>query len=164
MIENKENLDKLLLGFFDPAQASQIKRDIEQGEEAFCKYPGPVPDKELVLAIKRRTADELARKRDSKPVFAVLSQAVAVAAVFIILALGGLMFFASDSGDTTPLAQDIWQDDQQLLDLKAQVDEIADQIRQVRLDEFEDDDDVDFAQWEIEEMEIIANNTDFWKG
>jgi hypothetical protein len=164
MIENKENLNELLLSFFDPAEASQIKREIELGEEVFWKYPGPVPDEELVLAIKRRIAGELARKRERKPVFVVLSRAVAVAAVFIILALGGLMFFTSDSGDTRPLAQDIWQDDLQLLDIKAQVDEIADQIRQIRLDEFGDDDDVDFAQWEIEDMEMVAHNTDFWKG
>lgn len=164
MIEKKENLDKLLLSFFDPAQGSQIKRDIEQGDEVFCKYPGPAPDEELVVAIKRGISDELARKRERKPVFVVLSRAVAVAAVFIILTLAGLMFFTSDSGDTRPLAQDIWQDDLQLLDLKAQVDEIADQIRQIRLDEFGDDDDVDFAQWEIEDMEMVANNTDFWKG
>ena len=161
MNENKENLNELLSDFFDPAEASQIKRDIEQGDEVFRNYPAPEPNKELVDAIKVRMAGELARRRERKPVSVVLRRAVAVAAVFIVISLAGLIFFGNGDDD---IYANIWQDDTQLLALMAQVDEIADQIQQIRLDEFGEDDDADIAQWEIEEMEMVANNTDFWKG
>ena len=161
MNENKENLNELLSDFFDPAEASQIKRDIEQGDEVFRNYPAPEPNKELVDAIKVRMADELARRRDRKPISVLLRRAVAVAAVFIVISLAGLIFFGNGDDD---IYANIWQDDTQLLTLMAQVDEIADQIQQIRLDEFGEDDDADIAQWEIEEMEMVANNTDFWKG
>lgn len=161
MNENKENLNELLSDIFDPAEASQIKRDIEQGDEVFRNYPAPEPNKELVDAIKVQMAGELARRREIKPISVVLRRAVAVAAVFIVIALAGLIFFGNGDDD---LSANIWQDDTQLLALMAQVDEIADQIQQIRLDEFDEDDNVDTAQWEIEEMEMVANNTDFWKG
>ena len=161
MNENKENLNELLSDFFDPAEASQIKRDIEQGDEVFRNYPAPEPNKELVDAIKVRMAGELARRRERKPLSVVLRRAVAVAAVFIVISLAGLIFFGNGDDD---IYANIWQDDTQLLALMAQVDEIADQIQQIRLDEFGEDDDADIAQWEIEEMEMVANNTDFWKG
>jgi hypothetical protein len=161
MNDNKEKLNELLSDFFDPAEASQIKRDIEQGDEVFRNYPAPEPNKELVDAIKVRMADELARRRERKPVSVVLRRAVAVAAVFIFISLAGLIFFGNGDDD---IYANIWQDDTQLLALMAQVDEIADQIQQIRLDEFVEDNGTDIAQWEIEEMEMVANNTDFWKG
>ena len=45
-----------------------------------------------------------------------------------------------------------------------QVEEIADQIEQVRLDETGQEDDFEVSQRQIEELEMVANNTDFWKG
>ena len=169
MIDNKENLKELVSNFFDPAEGSQIKRDIELGDGIFRRYPAPIPNEDLLGILKHRISVELTRSKRTRPVFVVLSRVAAAAAVIIILALAGLMFFASDSGDMPSLAKHIWQDDSleadtELLALKAQVDEIADQIRQIRLDELDEDDDVDIIQWEIEEMEMVANNTDFWKG
>lgn len=169
MIDNKENLKELVSNFFGSAQASQIKRDIELGDEIFRKYPAPRPSEKVLGTIRNRIAVELAHSKRTRAVFLTLGKVAAVAAVVIVTALAGLMFFASDSGDMPALAKHIWHDDTleadtQLLALKAQVDEIADQIQQIRLDESGEDDDVDIAQWEIEEMEMVANNTDFWKG
>lgn len=169
MIEDKENLKELISNFFGSAQGSQIKRDIELGDEIFRRYPAPRPREKALGTVRNRIAVELARKKRTSAVFLTFVKISAVAAVVIVTALAGLMFFASDSGDIPVLAKHIWQDDTleadpQLLTLKAQVDEIADQIQQIRLDELGEYDDADTAQWEIEEMEMVANNTDFWKG
>lgn len=161
MNENKENLNELLSSFFDPEKISQIKSDIEKGDDLFAKYSAPKPDEEVIAAIKSRMASELARKHERRRISVVLSRAVAVAAVFIVISLAGQIFFNSSSDD---VYANIWQDDTQLLTLMEQVDEIADQIQQIRLDEFDADEDVDITQSEIEEMEMVANNTDFWKG
>ena len=169
MSENKENLDELLTDFFDPAEALQVKRDIELGDEIFIRNPAPVPDEQLLVAIKTNIAVDLARNKRKRVVFLTIGKVATVAAVFIVTALIGLMFFVHDSSDMSTLAKNIWQDDafvadEELLALKTQVDEIADEIRQIRLDELDEDYDVDTIQWEIEEMEMVANNTDFWKG
>ena len=169
MIENKENLEELLSNFYSSSEVSQVNRDIESGDEIFRSNPAPGPDEQLLVTIKNRIAVDLARDERNRIVFLTIGKAAAVAAVVIVTALIGLMFSLHESSDMPVLAKHIWQDntleaDPQLLTLKVQVDEIAEQIRQIRLDELDEDDDVDTIQWEIEEMEMVANNTDFWKG
>jgi hypothetical protein len=169
MTENKENLEELLSNFFERAEAPEIKRDIESGDEIFSNHPTLEPDEELINTIKSRISLELVRTRKLANLKKVLGRVAAVAAVIIAAALISMVFLSNGTDDGLPLAGDIWQDDildqdPVLLALMTQVEEIADQIEQVRLDETGQEDDFEVSQWQIEELEMVANNTDFWKG
>ena len=58
----------------------------------------------------------------------------------------------------------IWNGSEEIDSLMSEVQEIADTMRAIRLDQADDYEAESFEQLEIDEMEALASGTDFWKG
>ena len=165
MTGNNENLDELLSKFFDQRDIFEIERDIRLGDEILRSHPAPEPAESVVEDIKAQIRAELAgRRRWDGP----MVQRIAVAAVIIVIAVAGVKFINQYTAGTgiVPPASTIWADgelggDRQLARLNAEIDQIEDNIVNIRLDE---QDDLNGSDFEELEMELVAFSGDFWKG
>ncbi len=91
-----------------------------------------------------------------------IRQAVATAAAMIVIASVLLLW---PGGGTTPVYADtagLW-DDAAIADLRAEIDVVLDTMIAIEADEYGFDEGVgDFAEVELEELEMVASNDDFW--
>ena len=84
----------------------------------------------------------------------------------MIIAFAGVRVFEPDTagpGKTIANAS-IWNGSEEIDSLMSEVQEIADTMRAIRLDQADDYEAESFEQLEIDEMEALASGTDFWKG
>ena len=175
MNEDNENLNDLLKNFFDEARAWQAKRDIESGEQLLSDHPAPGPDGLVTDSIKSRISARLDAHKQRR--FHTIARRMAVAAVIVVLVMTGIRFNgyrdrrpADVTGPDKTALKNIWQEDDaqdsaardsQLNVLTAQIDEIADSILSIRLDEHRSQQSDAFIEIETELLDINGN---FWKG
>lgn len=172
---NNENLEELLAKFYDAAEAKQAAQEIREAEQILRASPAAGPSEALIADIKSQIAMRLAQRRASARRL-VLAKAVAVAAVFVILALVAVRFFNQsqsrpmERGHSPVLAmisQEVWEssdiaaDDPDLATLSAQIEEVARNLLSVRLDENGDGNGEAVVDIEVKLIEIESN---FWKG
>ena len=161
MPDKNDNLEQLLGGFLNETEARQAAADIRLGEGLLSEYPARRPDARLLEEIKTKISNSLAtgRKRVSW-----IRQAVATAAAMIVIASVLLLW---PGGGTTPVYADtasLW-DDAAIADLRAEIDVVLDTMIAIEADEYGFDEGAgDFAEVELEELEMVATNDDFWKG
>ena len=175
MNKDNENLNDLLKNFFDEARAWQAKRDIESGQQLLSDHPAPGPDGLVTDSIKSRISARLDAHKQRR--FHTIARRMAVAAVIVVLVMTGIRFNgyrdrrpADVTGPDKTALKNIWQEDDaqdsagrdsQLNVLTAQIDEIADSILSIRLDEHRSQQSDAFIEIETELLDI---NGDFWKG
>lgn len=170
---NNENLEELLAKFYDAAEAKQAAQEILKAEQILRASPAAEPSEALIADIKSQIAMRLAQRRASARRL-VLAKAVAVAAVFVILALVAVRFFNQSrpmerghSPVPAMISQEVWEssdiaaDDPDLATLSAQIEEVARNLLSVRLDEDGDGNGEAVVDIEVKLIEIESN---FWKG
>ncbi len=162
MYDKNDNLEELLGGLLDEAEARAAAADIRGGDVLLSEYPAPQPDARLLEEIKVKVGDSLAfaaaRRRQAK----WIGRAVAVAAAVIVIASVLLLW----PGPEQSFAEhkDIW-DDKAITSLRAEMDAVLDTMISISADEYGFDEAAgDFAEAELEELEMMATNDDFWKG
>lgn len=165
MPDKNDNLEELLGGFFGDAETRAAAADIRRGDLLLNKYPAPRPDTGLLEEIKAKVGDSLAvaaaRRRQAK----WIGRAVAVA-VAVIVAASVLLLSPSDQTPGTAVAgtDGLW-DDAAITSLRAEIDAVLDTMISISADEYGFDEGAgDFAEAELEELEMVARNDDFWKG
>lgn len=170
---NNENLEELLAKFYDAAEAKQAAQEIREAEQILRASAAAGPSEALIADIKSQIARRLAQQRASARRL-VFAKAVAVAAVFVILALVAVRFFNQsrpiERGHGPILAmisQEVWEssdiaaDDPDLATLSAQIEEVARNLLSVRLDENGNGNGEAVVDIEVKLIEIESN---FWKG
>ena len=170
---NNENLEELLAKFYDAAEAKQAAQEILKAEQILRTSPAAKPSEALIANIKSQIVMRLAQRRASARRL-VLARAVAVAAVFVILALVAVRFFNQSrpmerghSPVPAMISQEVWEssdiaaDDPDLATLSAQIEEVARNLLSVRLDENGDENGEAVVDIEVKLIEI---ESDFWKG
>lgn len=170
---NNENLEELLAKFYDAAEAKQAAQEIREAEQILRTSAAAGPSEALIADIKSQIARRLAQQRASARRL-VFAKAVAVAAVFVILALVAVRFFNQsrpmERGHSPVLAmisQEVWEssdiaaDDPDLATLSAQIEEVARNLLSVRLDENGDGNGEAVVDIEVKLIEI---ESEFWKG
>ena len=172
--QNNENLEELLAKFYDAAEAKQAAQEIREAEQILRASPAAEPSEALIADIKSQIAMRLAQQRASARRL-VFAKAVAVAAVFVILASVAVRLFNQsrpmERGHSPVLAmisQEVWEsgdiaaDDPDLATLSAQIEEVARNLLSVRLDE-NGDGNGEAVVVDIE-VKLIEIESEFWKG
>ena len=170
--QNEENLKDLFEKFFDPEQAERAVEDIRKGEQILGEHPAPKPNDELIAGVKSEIAEALLYRK-ATTFRRIAYKAVAVAAVFIILAVVSVKLFEKGNGEPERLitasiipkavweSDDIAADDADLAALTAEIEQIEGEAMALRLGE--NGGNGSSAVTELE-MELIEINSDFWKG
>ncbi len=163
-----ENLIELLQRFMDEPAAQAASEDIQAGERWLDARPAPTPDARVIAAIKTRMAvSALRRHRIRRLVHASLAAAAAV----VVLSLIGLLGPESASRPHLSYAaiiptaiwesDDITTDDLDLAYFSSEIRQIEAQVQ--ALDADDGDNGVGGVPEEFE-TELMAIQTELWKG
>ena len=170
--QNDENMKELFERFIGSDETKQVLEDAETVEGYFGGSATPRVGAEVIEDIKAEVAGAL-RRQKARVFSRALYRVVAVAAVFIIVAVSSVMWFKKDVAKpedrayarTMPKADwesdDIAADDDDLAILVAELEQIEDEAMVLQLGE--NDDNGSSAIGELE-MELIEINSNFWKG
>jgi hypothetical protein len=170
MPDINEDLDSLLAGFLDAEEARRAAADIRSGDRLLSELAAPRPGAGLLADINGKVAAALVAQR--RRVRHRIGRAVAAAAAVIVVG-SVLLFFSGDAPDQIarpPLPPDRplaprWWDDSAVETLAAEVDDVLDSMISISVDDAHIEDQIpDFDLAELEELEMIAMNDDFWKG
>lgn len=168
---NQENLRELFEKFFDAEQAESCVEDIKKAEQIFREHPAPEPDDMLIANIKAQIAMRLQASKTHR-IRRIIYEVVGAAAAILIVAAVSLQLFQKDPPGGTVnyaslipteiwISNDISVDDEDLAVFTAQIEQIEDEMQ--ALQSGEDTGNGDSTLVELE-MELIAINSDFWKG
>ncbi len=163
-----DNLVELFGRFVGPEAGKATAEDIRRGQRLLELHPAPLPDSQLLAAIKRQIAVRLSRRRHR--FVRIAYRAVPVAAAVIIIALAGLfgrgpatqsqVSYASLIPAAIWESDDINADDAELAYLTAEIEQIEAQIRALEAGE---SDNASAAALDEVEVELMRIDTEFWK-
>jgi hypothetical protein len=164
----RENLTELLRRFMDDSAAHSVQADIDAAEKLLEAHPAPAPSPAALTAIKVRMVATAVRRHRRVRIFRA---AVAVAAAMLLTVLIGQfdrtptgrpgISFASIIPTAVWESHDLTADDLDLVYFNSEIRQIEAQMQAIEAGEAEQDgsDSVDEL-----ELELIAIETEFWKG
>ncbi|MEN6576737.1 MAG: hypothetical protein ABFD90_10365 [Phycisphaerales bacterium] len=164
----RENLTELLRQFMDESAAQAAQADIEGAERILDAHPTPAPSPHTLSAVKSLMVIAAARRRRRIHIF---RGAVATAAAVVLTVLLGRygsaptdqarVNFASIIPTAVWESRDIAADDLDLVYFTSQIHQIETQMRDLEAEDVVpgDNDVLDNI-----EIELIAIETEFWKG
>ncbi|AQT69025.1 hypothetical protein STSP2_02204 [Anaerohalosphaera lusitana] len=161
MKTNNENLKTLLNRFYDDASASQIEREIADGDELMSRFTSPHPSGQAVNNVKDLLGAELSGRRKRRYAFRVAGSVAAVLLIAISI------LFTTDTLNTRvepEQSSSVYAFDSKSLDeseLYAEFEEIEESFVQVRTGGWDASESDDLDELESEFDEIAGN---FWKG
>lgn len=174
MKEKPEQLNHLLRQFTDEQDAKQMAEDIQFADRLFTAIPSPAVSPQTLQAIKSQVRRHLTVKSQFRMRILLTSAAAA-----ILLAAGTIFFIKSTqapdlrqfSGAPLAAAAFLWPDninseseDDPVGLLRSEIDSLTGQVDSLQRRTptwFEDDNGLSA---EIQNLNAIATNTDFWKG
>jgi len=164
---DKENLNELFERFFNEKDAKEAVEDIRAGEKILRENPAPEPCEELIAGIKSEIGSSLLHRRAR--VLRRMMYKAAVAAALIIISTIAISLFEQDKGrvqaEIIPSeiwdSEDIMADDLNLAYFITEIEQIENDILAIESGDYGG-----ISDYEIDnlEMELIAIDTDFWKG
>jgi len=157
MKETYEDIQKLLEQFTSGQEARQMTDDIRQADSLLSSVPAPRVSKETVAAIQNKVRKRLAARRAH-----VLHQRyfTAVAAILLVAVLSFVFFV-----DNKPAIAMDWNDELAVDNkLAAQFDQVSGQMEKLNQTATQWLEDNSALTVEVENLETVAANTDFWKG
>lgn len=169
MIEQKdENLNELLMRFYDRCEAEQIGDEIRDADQMLDSFVAPEPD---LAGIKSTLASRLGQKSRAK----VLYRAVAIAAAVVIIAAGLNIYIQQNAGiETGPTVATMptqpWQSiasaqsDADMAVFSAEAEEIEEELIALELAESDNGNGEIAGLIEDMEAELIEIETVFWEG
>ena len=169
-----ENLKELFERFLGPEEAEQAAKDISEGQQILRDYPAAEPDDKAIADIKAEIGRALLRRK-SAAFRAILYRAGAAVAAVIILAGLGVKLFDSGNGiseingaasmaiipEVIWESEDIADSDDGLAALTAEIEQIQQDVLALQLNEDTSNGTSNITELE---MELIAIDSDFWKG
>ena len=169
--ERHDNLRSLFETFMDAEQARQAAEDVRGADELFRRHPAPAPSREVLLRIKARGAVQLSERRRVRLWRRHVAEAVAAAALLVVVASVGLKFVGNDTPRIGPeiWSKAIWEtdsivrDDANLAYISTEIEQIEEQFK-TALSPSEQQAETPVSELYEMEMELIAMETDFWKG
>jgi hypothetical protein len=170
MKETPEQLKILLRQFADDHSAEPMAEDIRQADHLLASIPCPEVSGQSLSAIKTQVRNHL-KVRSHQRIRVWLTSSAAA-----ILLLAGTILFLKNNPPALPehltasaSAAYLWSDgiiadDDPVGTLKTQIETIAGQIETVQKQNTSWFDDENSLASEIQDLQTIAANTDFWKG
>jgi len=164
----REDLTELLARFMEDSEARIVQADIEAGDRILETYPAPGPTPATLSAIKALTVAAAVRRR---PRVRVFRAAVAAAAAVVLTVLIGQydrnptsrpgVSFASILPTAIWESHDLAADDLDLVYFTSEIHQIEAQMNAIEAGETEIRGSSAIDELE---MELIAIETEFWKG
>lgn len=163
---NEENLKELFAKFLNVEQAERAVEDVQKAERILSEHPAPAPDDALIADVKSEIAEAILPRqvsvfrRTAYKTAVVAAAAIVIAAISVrLLDIGGgkleRVTYAS-------IPEALWAaDDVELAIFTAEIEEIEGEV--LTLQWSENGGNGDRAVSELE-MELIAIDSDFWKG
>jgi hypothetical protein len=166
MKESYADIQKMLEQFVDMQSAGQMAEDIRQADGLLSAVPAVEVSGETLAAIREKVHRRLAVRKIR--VWTVrIEQFAAAAAAVILIGVLGWVFYKSyqpvgQKGLTSVALASIWNDEP-VSTLNGKIETLTDQVESVQT----------ATQWldensgltvEIENLEQVALNTEFWKG
>lgn len=164
----RENLTELLKRFMDDSAARAAQTDIEEAERVLEAHPAPAPSPETLSTVRSLMVAAATRRRRRIHVFRA---AVAAAAAVVLTVLAGRYGDTSIDQPRVNIAsiipaavwesRDIAADDLDLVYFTSQIRQIETQMRDIETEDVapRNSDVLDDL-----EVELIAIETEFWKG
>jgi len=164
MKETQKQLNDLIRNFYDESAARQAAREIEQADRLLAAADSPRPREEVLKRIKQKMVQrstQLRRKRTPLR--------LALTAVAACLLIGvGLIFYRVITPPVKAVSPEVVQaffSDQSVENITSNLDEISDQIYVVSASNWDSNWEEELeAVEEIEEMDLLTDDNDFWKG
>lgn len=162
MKESYEDIRKLLEQFTSGQEAGQMTDDIRQADALLSSVPAANISQETLAAIQNKVHRRLAVRRAR-----ILHQRyfAAVAAMILIAVLSFVFFVKNNPGHLTTLAAMDWNDDLTVdTKLTNQFEQLTGQMDKLNHTATQWLEENPSLKVEVENLESIATNTDFWKG
>lgn len=175
MKENKEQLGKLLKAHFQPQEADALMEMMDVVDKKFADTVTPLPSAQTLKRIHGQVQTHLKMRRSRSRWVMAVRGAVAAAAVILLIAFASryinLHENAAPAGNVAAAGYDIWQDDARI-EQDPVMGGIADQIDVIamRIETLNNTDggslldDSALLTEQLEEIEMSAYDSDFWKG
>jgi hypothetical protein len=166
MKETSQDIQKILEQFMDARTAGQMAEDIQRADELMSAAGAVKVREETVTAIRDKVHRRLAVRKIRIVRIRIEKFVTAAAAIIIVAVLVGVFFNSQRPvipGGVTLTASSIWNDTD-VSALKGKVETLSSQMDKV---------DQTAVQWldensgltvEVENLEEVALNTEFWKG
>ncbi|MBP8605049.1 MAG: hypothetical protein KBI46_04290 [Phycisphaerae bacterium] len=172
MMNNKEHLEELLLQFMDRKQAVEAAREISDADRLFDAQPLPALSRDRLSAVqaKIRLAIEQQRRRASE--IRWFSAAASIVAAALLVGLYVLNQADKDIQIPASLyyatALD-WNrmnrsDDSALSQIENELRDVAESMKSLSEDTFKPVNTLSLDTMELDEIESLVRNTEFWKG
>jgi len=181
-MNRNEQIDQLLSQFMDPQNAERAADDIRTGDALFAQYPAPDVRREALGQIRSRLVRHSRMQRRHGALR--FAGSAAAAAVIVFALLHGVQQQPADTGvqraDTQVAAvvspvetketivRDLWKrlvSHESLVQIDRELTDLADSIDAVQSETYgELVNTMKIDMLELEELEMITANTDFWKG
>jgi hypothetical protein len=170
--QNGENLRELFESFGGGEATQEAVEDISRGVQILREHPAPEPRRQLIAKIEGQVAGALAEKK-RKAFRRAVYRVAAVAAAFIVVAVASVKLLQPPTDKTEQIysasiiptaiweSDDIADDDADLALLRAEVNEIRQQMLALQRGENGGNGVDELAELELELVEI---NGVFWKG
>jgi hypothetical protein len=156
MKESYEDIRKLLKQFTSGQEAGQMTDDIRQADALLSSVPAANISQETLAEIQNRVRRRLVVRRTR-----IAQRYFAAVAAILLVAVLSFVFFV----DNKPAMAMDWNDDLTVdTKLANQFDQLTgqmDKLNQAAIQWLEDNSNLSV---EIDNLETIAANTDFWKG
>ena len=169
---NEENLKELFAKFLNVEQAERAVEDVQRAERILGEHPAPAPDDALIADVKSEIAEAILSRQVSVFRRTAYKTAVVAAAAIVIAAISvrlldiggggpGRVTYASMIPEALWESDDISADYVELAIFTAEIEQIEGKVLTLELGENGGNGQADVAELE---MELIAINSDFWKG
>jgi hypothetical protein len=172
MTKRNEELDQLLRQFMDETHAHQAWEELEAADRLFDAYPVPAVRRKTVIAIQENLRRQL-NHWDSY--IAWLWRISAVAAVVGAVLLAGIYFLHNSDRDVKPFMPGVfataldwnnnrYAEDSPLAKIENELQDVAESMQTLSVETFKPVNTLSQDMMELDEIELLANNTEFWKG
>jgi len=169
MKENNHDIQKLLERFVDAQTAGQMAEDIGRADAMLSAIPAVQVSEQALAAIRGKVRTRLAIRKIHRTRIRIEKFVTAAAAIIVVAVLAGIFF--NSLGPIPPIdnpltASSLWNDTESdpVGVLSGKVETLSTQMDKV---------DHTAVQWldensgltvEVESLEEVALNTEFWKG
>jgi hypothetical protein len=163
MKETSQDIQKILEQFMDAQTAGQMTEDIRRADELLSAAAAVKVREEILAAIREKVHRRLAIRKVRIVRIRIEKFVTAAAAIIIVAVLAGVFFNNQRAAAPGGTFAAIWNDTD-VSALKGKVETLSNQMDKV---------DQTAVQWldensgltvEVENLEEVALNTEFWKG
>jgi hypothetical protein len=167
MRESHEDIRKLLEQFMTDQEAGQMTDDIRQADSLLSSIPAVKVSEQTLAAIRDKVHKRLAARQTRTVHIRIEKYFAVVAAMVLFVALAGIFFIGNKPDPTISVTKlvAIWDDNLAVDDkLTNKFDQLTGQMDKINQTSTQWLDENSNLSVEVDNLETIATNTDFWKG